>query len=284
MGRRWPDYTDSGGHGQTLWRQGSGRSGGGCGTSGQHEGSGCTREAVDHCTRGALLGIWRYARLTRRTTSRGPCRRCCPGLDDLGEIRLRAMDEAGIDLQVISHAPRLCSASNQRSPLAWRRNQRSPAQRGGAQSRAVRGVRGPSQADPHAAAAELEQAVTRLGVRASKAPCCMGSHVGSFMTTVASGRSSSGPRRSTCPSTCIRARRSGGWWPRTTPMTFRISRPGLGSVEVHHRHGDRVVRTHRARFQRRSVGTSLWRRAATSPRRRCCAHCWSWHRACSVLG
>ena len=87
-------------------------------------------------------------------------------LDDLGALRIKEMDEAGIDIQVISHgAPstqRLDAATA--VPLAKRANDR--------QHEAVRahpdrfaGFAALPTADPKAAADELERTVTKLGFK-----------------------------------------------------------------------------------------------------------------------
>ena len=87
-------------------------------------------------------------------------------LNDLGELRLREMDSAGIDLQVISHAPsplqqldakdsrELATATNDRLHDAIDRNPERFA-----------GFAALPTADPRAAADELERTVTRLGFK-----------------------------------------------------------------------------------------------------------------------
>ena len=87
-------------------------------------------------------------------------------LDDLGALRIREMDEAGIDLQVLSHSiPGLQAIDAEAGPpLARRTNDRL--------DEAVR--RHPGRfsafavlptANPRAAADELERAVTKLGFK-----------------------------------------------------------------------------------------------------------------------
>jgi len=87
-------------------------------------------------------------------------------LESLGELRLSAMDEAGIDLQVLSHgAPatqRLAAADA--VPLARRVNDRL-AQTVRAHSDRFAGFAALPTADPAAAADELERAVTQLGLK-----------------------------------------------------------------------------------------------------------------------
>ncbi len=87
-------------------------------------------------------------------------------LDDLGALRLREMDEAGIDVQVISHgAPstqRLDAATA--VPLAKRANDRlHEAVR--AHPDRFAGFAALPTADPKAAAEELERAVAKLGFK-----------------------------------------------------------------------------------------------------------------------
>src|SRR5579862_8356343 len=87
-------------------------------------------------------------------------------LDDLGALRLREMDEAGIDFQVLSHSiPGLQGVDAATGPaLARRANDRLheavtryPTRFGGFASLPT--------ADPKAAADELERCVTRLGFK-----------------------------------------------------------------------------------------------------------------------
>jgi predicted TIM-barrel fold metal-dependent hydrolase len=89
-----------------------------------------------------------------------------PRLNDLGELRLREMDSAGIDLQVISHAPSpiqqldpgesrtLATSTNDRLHDAVDRNPERFAAFAALPTR-----------DPQAAADELERTVTRLGFK-----------------------------------------------------------------------------------------------------------------------
>src|SRR3989442_3130655 len=85
---------------------------------------------------------------------------------DLGELRLKEMDEVGIDVQVLSHsAPSTQRIDAQTAiPVARSANDRL--------HKIVRGSRGRFEAfaalpsaDPKAAADELERAVTRLGFK-----------------------------------------------------------------------------------------------------------------------
>ncbi|HEV2334555.1 MAG TPA: amidohydrolase family protein [Stellaceae bacterium] len=87
-------------------------------------------------------------------------------LDDLGTLRLKEMDEAGIDIQVLSHAnPSLQKLDAATAvPLAHRVNDRlyEAVQRHPDRFAAFAAL---PTADPKAAADELERAVTRLGFK-----------------------------------------------------------------------------------------------------------------------
>jgi predicted TIM-barrel fold metal-dependent hydrolase len=87
-------------------------------------------------------------------------------LDDLGELRLREMDEAGIDLQVLSHSmPGLQKLDADAAvPLARRANDRLAAAVRAHPDRFA-GFAALPTADPKAAADELERAVDRLGFK-----------------------------------------------------------------------------------------------------------------------
>jgi predicted TIM-barrel fold metal-dependent hydrolase len=99
-------------------------------------------------------------------TGRGGMAELAPRLNDLGELRLREMDSAGIDLQVISHAPSplqqlepaesrtLATSTNDRLHDAVDRNPERFAAFAALPTR-----------DPQAAADELERTVTRLGFK-----------------------------------------------------------------------------------------------------------------------
>jgi predicted TIM-barrel fold metal-dependent hydrolase len=91
-------------------------------------------------------------------------------LDDLGALRLREMDEAGIDIQVLSHSmPGLQNLDAETAvPLARRASDRlNDAVRGHPDRFA--GFAALPTADPKAAADELERTVTRLGFRGAMA-------------------------------------------------------------------------------------------------------------------
>ena len=87
-------------------------------------------------------------------------------LDDLGALRLREMDESGIDLQVLSHSiPGLQGVDAATGvPLARRVNDRLH-QAVEAHPTRFAGFAALPTADPRAAADELERCVTRLGFK-----------------------------------------------------------------------------------------------------------------------
>ena len=87
-------------------------------------------------------------------------------LDDLGALRLKEMDEAGIDVQVLSHAnPSLQKLDAETAvPLARRVNDRLH-QAVLAHPDRFAGFAALPTADPKAAADELERTVTRLGFK-----------------------------------------------------------------------------------------------------------------------
>jgi predicted TIM-barrel fold metal-dependent hydrolase len=87
-------------------------------------------------------------------------------LEDLGEQRIREMDEAGIDIQVLSHAApgtHLMEA-DRAVPLARRANDRLH-ETIRANPRRFAGFATLPAADPGAAADELERCVTKLGMK-----------------------------------------------------------------------------------------------------------------------
>src|SRR6266852_203066 len=87
-------------------------------------------------------------------------------LDDLGALRLKEMDEAGIDLQVLSHSiPGLQGVDAATGvPLARRVNDRL-AEAVRAHPDRFAGFAALPTADPKAAADELERTVTKLGFK-----------------------------------------------------------------------------------------------------------------------
>jgi len=102
---------------------------------------------------------------TGRTDAIGP-RQLIDRLDDLGELRLREMDEAGIDVQVLSHSiPGLQGVDAATGvPLAQRTNDRL-AEAVRAHPDRFAGFAALPTADPRAAADELERTVTKLGFK-----------------------------------------------------------------------------------------------------------------------
>ena len=87
-------------------------------------------------------------------------------LDDVGALRLREMDESGVDFQVLSHSiPGLQGVDAATGvPLARRANDRL-AEAVKAHPDRFAGFAALPTADPRAAADELERAVTRLGFK-----------------------------------------------------------------------------------------------------------------------
>src|SRR5215472_16159456 len=87
-------------------------------------------------------------------------------LDDLGALRLKEMDEGGIDFQVLSHSiPGLQGVDAATGvPLARRVNDRLHEAVGRHPDRFA-GFAALPNADPRAAADELERCVTRLGFK-----------------------------------------------------------------------------------------------------------------------
>src|SRR3954470_5591138 len=87
-------------------------------------------------------------------------------LDDLGELRLKEMDEAGIDVQVISHGAPSTQRLDPKTAvrLARHANDRL-AQAIAAHPDRFAGFACLPTPDPKAAAEELERAVTRLGFK-----------------------------------------------------------------------------------------------------------------------
>ncbi len=87
-------------------------------------------------------------------------------LNDLGQLRLGEMDAAGIDMQVISHAPSPLQQldASEAIPLARATNDRlhDAVDRHSERFAAFAGL---PTADPRAAADELERTVTRLGFK-----------------------------------------------------------------------------------------------------------------------
>jgi len=97
---------------------------------------------------------------------RGGLSELAPKLNDLGALRLREMDEAGIDFQVISHAPSALQQlePSEARPLATAANDRlhDAVDRNPERFAAFASL--PTR-DPQAAADELERTVTNLGFK-----------------------------------------------------------------------------------------------------------------------
>jgi 2,3-dihydroxybenzoate decarboxylase len=102
--------------------------------------------------------------IAARDATRAP--RLVERLDDLGALRLKEMDEAGIDIQVLSHAnPSLQKLDAATAvPLARRVNDRLHAAVLAHPDRFA-GFAALPTADPKAAADELERTVTQLGFK-----------------------------------------------------------------------------------------------------------------------
>ena len=157
-----------------------------------------------------------------------------PRLNDLGELRLREMDSAGIDLQVISHAPSpiqqldanesraLATATNDRLHDAVDRNPERFA-----------GFAALPTPDPQAAADELERTVTRLGF---KGAMIHGRTRDEFhdQKVLADLRARRAPRRADLYPPRPAASGHGRGVLRRLPRRF--PEPELGRLGLHHRH------------------------------------------------
>src|SRR5215467_10290606 len=87
-------------------------------------------------------------------------------LDDLGELRLKEMDEAGIDVQVISHGAPSTQRLDPETAVRIARNANDHlAQAIATHPDRFAGFAALPTPDPQAAAAELERAVTTLGFK-----------------------------------------------------------------------------------------------------------------------
>jgi len=119
-------------------------------------------------------------------------------LDDLGALRIKEMDEAGIDVQVISHGAPSTQRLDVGERSAFRAARERPATRGGARPpERFAGFAALPTADPKAAADELERAVTKLGFKGANGARTHQRRV--LSTTSDSGRySSAATGRSTC--------------------------------------------------------------------------------------
>ena len=123
-------------------------------------------------------------------------------LFDLGAMRLKEMDEAGVDVQVLSHGAPSGQAldSPDAAAIVARVNDRI-AEFIKTKPDRFSAFGALATCDPTAAADELERVVTRHGF---KGAMIHGLTKGQFVTTGSSGRFSSVPRSSTCRSICIR--------------------------------------------------------------------------------
>src|SRR2546427_10079511 len=84
-------------------------------------------------------------------------------LDDLGELRLKEMDEAGIDVQVISHGAPSTQRLDPETAVRLARNANErPAQAIAAHPDRFARVAAPPTPNPQGAARELERTVTTL--------------------------------------------------------------------------------------------------------------------------
>ena len=102
--------------------------------------------------------------------TRGPASGVSPyvaeRLDDLGALRLREMDEAGIDFQVLSHSiPGLQGVDAESGPELARRANDRLAEAVRAHPDRFGAFAALPTANPRAAADELERTVTRLGFK-----------------------------------------------------------------------------------------------------------------------
>ena len=138
-------------------------------------------------------------------------------LFDYGDLRIKEMDEAGIDVQVLSHgAPATQRLEGEAAVTLARGANDRLREIVRAHPDRFAGFAALPTADPKAAADELERPSRSS---ASRARWCTASRTGCSSTTSASGRSSSARRRSTCRSTCIRPRRIRPSSRRTTRTT-----------------------------------------------------------------
>ena len=235
-------------------------------------------------------------------------------LHDFTGIRIKEMDEAGIDIQVLSHgAPSTQKLPAETAARADAPRQRPAAPRPSTPTRTFCRLRRAADRGAEAAADELERTVRSS---ASRAPCCMASPTGCFSTTKSSGRSMRAPKRSTCRSTSIRrcpnaevrriyyddyvkdfpmvARPAWGYTVETATTAIRLvlsgvfeKHPKLKIILGHL--GEtlpflvwRIDQALRGRARNRcrsaifSAATSTSPQAATSPIRRCCAASWKW--------
>src|SRR5579871_3450979 len=94
---------------------------------------------------------------------------------DIGKGRIKAMDEAGIDMQVISHVPRFSQVMNPEAAVVLTA-QANNRVRDTAEAHPDRlaGFAILPMTDPPAAADELERSVTQLGLKGALVPSLTG--------------------------------------------------------------------------------------------------------------
>lgn len=140
-------------------------------------------------------------------------------LFDLGEGRLREMDAAGIDVQVLSHCPPGAQAFDAESGAELARGVNDRLQ-GVVQARPERFAAFATlpTRDPQGSADELARCVEELGFRGAMAHGLTDGH---SSTSASSGRSLNGRRPWTCQSTSTPVGRTRPWWMRITPTTRR---------------------------------------------------------------
>ena len=146
----------------------------------------CRRRAATRCSPGSMP--------SRR-------RMCVKALEDIGEARLKDMDAAGIDMQVLSHsAPSLQKISAGAVELARRVNDRL-AEIVKRAADALCGFRG--AADRRSGGGGRRACALRGEARLQGRDDPRPRRTGNSSTTSATGRSSRAPKRSTCRSICI---------------------------------------------------------------------------------
>jgi 2,3-dihydroxybenzoate decarboxylase len=208
--------------------------------------------------------------VTKHFTEGGPEARVAAlreRLFDVGELRLKEMDQAGIDVQVLSHGAPATQRMDAETavPVAKRANDRLH-QVVQAHPDRFRGFAALPTADPKAAADELERTVTRLGFK------------GAMIHGLANG-------------VFLDDRR---FWPiferaqaLDVPVYMHPAVPHPAVADVYYRDylkefpglltagwGSRATAPRRSATASASISGSP--PAATSPPRRCCAACWRW--------
>ena len=125
-------------------------------------------------------------------------------LDDLGELRIKEMDEAGIDMQVLSHGAPSAADDGRRDRGASGARCQRPAgtRRCAAHPDRFAAFAALPTPDPKAAADELERAVTQLGFKGAMVHGTHQRRVLRRQALLADLRARR--RRWTCRSICIR--------------------------------------------------------------------------------